>query len=88
MDWWVHLATSPAKQWELIDYAAELSMRTLDVDGTAPANHGDVEPMPQDKRFATRCGAAAVCLARARVPAAPAVVAARNDRRARRHTAP
>jgi len=51
MDWWVHLATSPAKQWELIDYAAELSTRSLEVDGRQPANHGDVESMPQDKRF-------------------------------------
>jgi polyhydroxyalkanoate synthase subunit PhaC len=50
-DWWVHLANSPAKQWELIDYAAELSTRSLELDGHAPAGHGDVEPMPQDKRF-------------------------------------
>jgi len=51
MDWWVHVANSPAKQWELWDYAAELSRRSLELDGQAPTSHGDVEPMPQDKRF-------------------------------------
>jgi polyhydroxyalkanoate synthase subunit PhaC len=52
MDWWVHLATSPAKQRELIDYALELATRSLEPDGgTPPMEHGDLDPMPQDKRF-------------------------------------
>jgi len=46
MDWWVHLAASPAKQWELSLCAAEQGLRAAAMSGTA------IEAPPQDKRFA------------------------------------
>jgi polyhydroxyalkanoate synthase len=49
MDWWMHLAASPAKQWELGLYGTEQLLRTWSV----LAGRGDsVAPLPQDKRFA------------------------------------
>ena len=49
MDWWVHLAASPAKQWELAQYAAEQGLRAAQAaTGPTPA----IEALPQDKRFA------------------------------------
>ena len=51
--------------------------------------HGDVEPMPQDRRFSRPAVAhPALRMARAGVPAAPAMVATGHHRRARRRTAP
>ena len=49
LDWWMHLAASPAKQWELaltgVGYAAQ-ALATF-------AGESDVvAPLPQDKRFA------------------------------------
>jgi polyhydroxyalkanoate synthase subunit PhaC len=48
MDWWVHLLASPAKQWELAQYAVEQGVRAsqLGLGSTA-----EVLPLPQDKRF-------------------------------------
>jgi len=51
IDWWMHLAGSPAKQWELSELALAQAQRWLDAlahDARAP---WCVEPMPQDKRF-------------------------------------
>ena len=49
MDWWVHLAASPAKQWELAQYAVEQGLRAAQAaTGPTPA----IEALPQDKRFA------------------------------------
>src|SRR5438105_242683 len=48
MDWWVHLATSPAKQWELTQFAAEQWVRAWQGRPTVPDG---VEPLTQDKRF-------------------------------------
>ena len=52
MDWWLHLAASPAKQAELAQLAAGQLWHaaSIAVDGAAP--DASVEPMPQDKRFA------------------------------------
>ena len=52
MDWGAHLATSPAKQWELMEFAAVQWQRLLQI--AAAGSHADccVEPLPQDKRFA------------------------------------
>lgn len=47
-DWWVHLLASPAKQWELMQFGAELWARAWQVAATAT---DAVQPMPQDKRF-------------------------------------
>ena len=48
MDWWLHFATSPAKQIELGRLAAEQGLQ-----GWAAALTGErVKPLPQDKRFA------------------------------------
>ena len=47
-DWWVHLLSSPAKQWEL----GHLLIEQLMAVGTAAWRRDDpIEPMPQDKRF-------------------------------------
>ncbi len=48
-DWWVHLLASPAKQWELAQYGLEQWARAWGTGAEAP---GDIQPMPQDKRFA------------------------------------
>ena len=48
MDWWVHLLTSPAKQWELAQYGAEQWLRAV---SSAATGADPVEPLPQDKRF-------------------------------------
>ena len=48
-DWWVHLLASPAKQWELAQFGLQQWARAL---GGGPAASDDVQPMPQDKRFA------------------------------------
>jgi len=49
MDWWVHLAASPAKQWELAQYAAEQGLRAVQA---ANGPHAEIDALPQDKRFA------------------------------------
>jgi polyhydroxyalkanoate synthase len=49
LDWWVHLAGSPAKQWELYTYGAEQWSRALRALATGETV---VEPLPQDRRFA------------------------------------
>jgi polyhydroxyalkanoate synthase len=48
-DWATHLALSPAKQWELAQLTLELASRGWRI---AAQGLGDVEPLPQDKRFA------------------------------------
>jgi polyhydroxyalkanoate synthase len=48
-DWATHLALSPAKQWELTHLALELASRGWRI---AADGFGDVQPLPQDKRFA------------------------------------
>jgi polyhydroxyalkanoate synthase len=48
-DWWVHLLASPAKQWELVQFGLQQWARAW---GVGPAASGDIQPMPQDKRFA------------------------------------
>lgn len=89
IDWSMHLALSPAKQWELAHYAAEQGSRwfraALAFDD---ADAWVVDPLPQDKLRRSAVAAAPVRLARAGVPAAPGVVAARDDRRAGRQPAP
>ena len=48
LDWGVHLAASPAKQWELAQYGLEQwAQAWQSALGTAAA----VRPLPQDKRF-------------------------------------
>ena len=51
-DWWMHLALSPAKQWELMHFAAEQMAKgwraALAYDD---ADCWVVDPLPQDKRF-------------------------------------
>ena len=49
MDWWMHLASSPAKQWELALYAGEQLVR---VGGAISGGDDPARPLPQDKRFA------------------------------------
>ena len=52
MDWATHLAASPAKQWELAHFAAEQWLRGLHIlAGNATADD-QIQPLPQDKRFA------------------------------------
>jgi polyhydroxyalkanoate synthase subunit PhaC len=46
-DWWVHLAASPAKQWDLAHRAARQWVRAL----AAFAGQKVIRPLPQDKRF-------------------------------------
>ncbi len=48
-DWWVHLLASPAKQWELAQYGLEQWFHAW---GAGAAASGDIQPMPQDRRFA------------------------------------
>lgn len=48
MDWWTHLATSPAKQLELARGAARMAMQSF----AAGCGQQVIEPLPQDKRFA------------------------------------
>lgn len=49
MDWWAHLAASPAKQWELALCAAEQGLRAARAVATSDAA---IDALPQDKRFA------------------------------------
>ncbi|HEY2928282.1 PHA/PHB synthase family protein [Piscinibacter sp.] len=51
LDWWVHLLASPAKQWELAHLGAEQCLRWLRICSALPNGDGDVEPLPQDRRF-------------------------------------
>jgi polyhydroxyalkanoate synthase len=46
-DWWVHAASSPAKQVEMARQAARLWARAL----AAAAGQEVIKPLPQDKRF-------------------------------------
>src|SRR5687768_12959949 len=48
-DWAMHLALSPAKQWELGQLSLEMAARAWRI---AVERLGGVEPLPQDKRFA------------------------------------
>ncbi|HEU5294287.1 MAG TPA: alpha/beta fold hydrolase, partial [Burkholderiaceae bacterium] len=49
MDWWIHLLASPAKRLELAHLAATAALPWL----AANANgQREIEPLPQDKRFA------------------------------------
>jgi polyhydroxyalkanoate synthase len=48
-DWWVHLLGSPAKQGELLQHAAAQWARAW---GMAFSPFDDIQPLPQDKRFA------------------------------------
>jgi polyhydroxyalkanoate synthase len=52
MDWAMHLAASPAKQWELAHFAAEQWLRGMRILADAGAAGDRVEPLPQDRRFA------------------------------------
>ncbi|NYG35330.1 alpha/beta fold hydrolase [Sphaerotilus montanus] len=60
-DWWVHLAASPAKQLELLQWSVDIAPHLLEVwlrpqgRATTPA-HARIEPrpLPQDKRFSAR----------------------------------
>ncbi|TAN14037.1 MAG: alpha/beta fold hydrolase [Burkholderiaceae bacterium] len=51
-DWAMHLASSPAKQWELGQYAFEQWQRAWRIASTGAAADCCVTPMSQDKRFA------------------------------------
>ncbi|HUG21247.1 PHA/PHB synthase family protein [Piscinibacter sp.] len=51
LDWWVHLAGSPAKQWELAELGFDQALRWLDAVTRDPRSPWCIEPMPQDKRF-------------------------------------
>lgn len=51
-DWAAHLAGSPAKQWELAQFAVEQWQRAMSVAASGAAPECCVEPLPQDKRFA------------------------------------
>jgi polyhydroxyalkanoate synthase len=48
LDWWVHLAGSSAKQWELLTYGAEQWTRAW---RAVAMGETVVQPLPQDKRF-------------------------------------
>lgn len=51
-DWAMHLAASPAKQWELAQLGVEQWQRVLRAVACGGASAGCAEPLPQDKRFA------------------------------------
>ena len=51
MDWWLHLASSPAKQWELAEFALEQFARLGSAFTRPPNAPWVVDPLPQDKRF-------------------------------------
>ncbi|HEX6706055.1 MAG TPA: alpha/beta fold hydrolase [Albitalea sp.] len=51
MDWWLHLASSPAKQWELAEFALEQFARLGSALTRPPQARWCVDPLPQDKRF-------------------------------------
>jgi len=51
MDWWTHLALSPAKQWDLAHLALEQTLRALQVGTRGTDEPWVAEPLPQDKRF-------------------------------------
>ncbi len=48
LDWAMHLAASPAKQWELAQLALE---QWTTATGLEPGIEPDLHPLPQDKRF-------------------------------------
>ncbi|MGE3144374.1 MAG: PHA/PHB synthase family protein [Pseudorhodoplanes sp.] len=55
LDWAVHLAASPAKQWELAQKATRKLSRFAQFLARCAAGESDaacIEPLPQDKRFA------------------------------------
>jgi polyhydroxyalkanoate synthase len=49
MDWWIHLLASPAKQLELAHLAANAALPWQAAGGNGQR---EIEPLPQDKRFA------------------------------------
>jgi len=49
-DWWVHLLASPAKQGELAQFGLQQWARAWGCSSASTSD--DVQPMPQDKRFA------------------------------------
>jgi polyhydroxyalkanoate synthase len=52
LDWWSHLATSPSKQYELMQKAVRKWTRMALYLLTSSTNgHCCIEPMPQDRRF-------------------------------------
>ncbi|HEU4621910.1 MAG TPA: alpha/beta fold hydrolase, partial [Burkholderiaceae bacterium] len=52
-DWSMHLMMSPAKQWELMDFAAQQWHRAWMLLADIECGHPwCVDPLPQDKRFA------------------------------------
>ena len=92
MDWAAHIAFAPGKQAQLAEKALKKAMRlasyasrcVLDRDGVEPC----IVPLPQDRRFAGEAWQSrAVQPDLPGVPARPAVVAQRGDRRARRDEA-
>ncbi|MDL2337766.1 MAG: poly-beta-hydroxybutyrate polymerase N-terminal domain-containing protein, partial [Pseudomonadota bacterium] len=51
-DWALHLAASPAKQWELWEAGLQNTMRWARAASAGPADDcWCIEPLPQDKRF-------------------------------------
>ncbi len=52
LDWWVHLAASPAKQIELSQLALEHWMQAAGAPQPARSGADDEAHLPQDKRFA------------------------------------
>jgi polyhydroxyalkanoate synthase len=51
MDWCLHLAASPAKQWELAEYAGAQLQRGIQALTRGAEEAWVVDPLPQDKRF-------------------------------------
>ena len=55
LDWWVHLATSPGKQIQLLDKATRKSARFARYAADCMVSHAEtcacIMPLPQDKRF-------------------------------------
>ncbi|MDO9313566.1 MAG: alpha/beta fold hydrolase [Burkholderiaceae bacterium] len=52
LDWAMHLAASPAKQWELWEVSVQNAVRWVQATCAGPAdNRWCIDPLPQDKRF-------------------------------------
>ena len=92
MDWAAHIAFAPGKQAQLAEKAVKKWMRLANYASRCALNRDGVEPcivpLPQDRRFAGDAWQAAPYnVDLPGVPARPAVVAQRDDRRARRDEA-
>ena len=92
LDWATHLADSPGKRMQLVEKAMRKAVRLANYAAhcalKAAAADACIEPLPQDRRFVGEAWQSwPYNLIYQSVPAAAAMVAQRDDRRARRHAA-